>query len=171
MLEDFFHKSWLTWIQKCTGKSIDTEITGIQESLRLLPLHPWKVISPVLHVTSFRTRKNDHIPSCEFKDSRKIVLAKIKTLLLTTKSRNLILAKISTYTVKKLIIFFQVNCYIFLKVRWISRQMTMILMYVSSQTVPESAIEDDDTKNKKSPCVWNLENKIPQNIFSAKLCM
>ena len=26
--------------------------------------------------------------------------------------------------------------------------MTMILMYVSSQTVPESAIEDDDTKNK-----------------------
>ena len=25
--------------------------------------------------------------------------------------------------------------------------MTMILMYVSSQTVPESAIEDDDTKN------------------------
>ena len=33
-------------------------------------------------------------------------------------------------------IFFQVNCYNFLKVRWISRQMTMILMYVSSQTVP-----------------------------------
>ena len=27
--------------------------------------------------------------------------------------------------------------------------MTMILIYVSSQTVPESAIEDDDTKNKK----------------------
>ena len=47
---------------------------------------------------------------------------------------------------KKLIIFFfQVTCYNFLKVRCISRQMTMILMYVSSQTVPESAIEDDDT--------------------------
>ena len=28
--------------------------------------------------------------------------------------------------------------------------MTMILMYVSSQTVPESAIEDDDTKNKSN---------------------
>ena len=39
--------------------------------------------------------------------------------------------------------------YNFHKVRWISQQMTMILMYVSSQTVPESAIEDDDTKNKK----------------------
>ena len=26
--------------------------------------------------------------------------------------------------------------------------MMMILMYVSSQTVPESAIEDDGTKNK-----------------------
>ena len=46
-------------------------------------------------------------------------------------------------------IFFQVNCYNVLKERWISRQMTMILMYVSSQTVPESAIEDDGTKNKK----------------------
>ena len=52
--------------------------------------------------------------------------------------------------VKKMIMFFfQVNCYNFLKVRWISRQMTMILMYVYNQTVPESAIEDDDTKNKK----------------------
>ena len=51
--------------------------------------------------------------------------------------------------IKKLIIFFQVNCYYFLKVRWISRHMTMILMYVSSQTVPKSAIEDDGTKNKK----------------------
>ena len=30
--------------------------------------------------------------------------------------------------------------------------MTMILMYVSSQTVPESAIEDDDTKNKEITC-------------------
>ena len=47
--------------------------------------------------------------------------------------------------------------------------MTMILMYVSSQTVPESAIEDDVTKNKK--CVRNLENQILQNIFSAKLYM
>ena len=51
--------------------------------------------------------------------------------------------------IKKLIIFFQVNCYNVLRGRWISRQMTMILMYVSSQTVPESAIEDDGTKNKK----------------------
>ena len=42
-----------------------------------------------------------------------------------------------------------VNCYNFLKVRWISRQMTMTLMYVSSQTVPQSAIEDDATKNKE----------------------
>ena len=49
--------------------------------------------------------------------------------------------------------------------------MTMILMYVSSQTVPESAIEDDDTKNKKESRDRNLENKILQNIFSAKLCM
>ena len=49
--------------------------------------------------------------------------------------------------------------------------MSMILMYVSSQTVPESAIEDDDTKNKKLSRVRNLENKILQNIFSAKLCM
>ena len=51
--------------------------------------------------------------------------------------------------IKQLIIFFQVNCYNFLKVQWISQQMTMILKYVSSQTVPESAIEGDDTKNKK----------------------
>ena len=50
---------------------------------------------------------------------------------------------------KLIIFFFQVNCYNFLKVRWISRQMTMILMYVSSQTAPESAIDDDDTKKKK----------------------
>ena len=47
----------------------------------------------------------------------------------------------------------------------------MILMYVSSQTVAESAIEDDDMKNKKLSRVRNLENKIPQNIFSAKLWM
>ena len=38
--------------------------------------------------------------------------------------------------------------YNFLKVWLISRQSTMILMYVSSQTVPESAIEDDGSKNK-----------------------
>ena len=45
-------------------------------------------------------------------------------------------------------IFFSVNCYNFLKVWLISRQSTMILVYVSSQTVPESAIEDDGSKNK-----------------------
>ena len=43
--------------------------------------------------------------------------------------------------------------------------MTMVLMYVSGQTVPKSAIEDDDTKNKKLSRVRNLENKILQNIF------
>ena len=48
-----------------------------------------------------------------------------------------------------MIIFLQVNCYDFFKVRWISRQKTTILMYVSSQTLPEPAVEDDDTKNKK----------------------
>ena len=47
-----------------------------------------------------------------------------------------------------MITFFSVNCYNFLKEWLISRQMTIILMYVSIQTVPESAIEDDDTKNK-----------------------
>ena len=30
--------------------------------------------------------------------------------------------------------------------------MTMILMYVSSQTVPESTIEDDDTEQKVITC-------------------
>ena len=45
--------------------------------------------------------------------------------------------------------------------------MTMILMYVSSQTV--SAIEDDDTKNKKYSRVRNLENKILQNIFFCQI--
>ena len=30
-------KSWLYWVQVRTGKLIDTEITGIQESLCLLP--------------------------------------------------------------------------------------------------------------------------------------
>ena len=49
--------------------------------------------------------------------------------------------------------------------------MTMVLMYVSSQTVPESAIEDYGSKNKKESRVRNLENKIPQNIFSSKLCI
>ena len=44
--------------------------------------------------------------------------------------------------------FFSVNCYNFLKVWLISRQSTMILVYVSGQTVPESAIEDDGSKNK-----------------------
>ena len=44
----------------------------------------------------------------------------------------------------------------------------MILMYVSSQTVPESAIEDDGSKNKMKSRVRNLENKILQNIFSTK---
>ena len=38
--------------------------------------------------------------------------------------------------------------------------MTMILMYVSNQTVTESAIEDDGTKNKMWSRVRNLENKI-----------
>ena len=45
-------------------------------------------------------------------------------------------------------IIFSINCYNFLKAWLISRQMTMILMYVSSQTVPESAIEADGSKNK-----------------------
>ena len=49
---------------------------------------------------------------------------------------------------KKIDDFFSVNCYNFLKVWLISRQSTIILMYVSSQTVPESAIEDDGSKNK-----------------------
>ena len=47
--------------------------------------------------------------------------------------------------------------------------MTMILMYVSSQTVPESAFEDDYTKNKMLPRVRNLENKILQNIFFSQM--
>ena len=45
----------------------------------------------------------------------------------------------------------------------------MILMYVPSQTVPESAIEDDDTKNKMYSLVRNLENKMPQNIFFSQM--
>ena len=38
-------------------------------------------------------------------------------------------------------------------------------MYVSSQTVPESAIEDDGTKNKMKSRVRHLE-KILQNILA-----
>ena len=47
-----------------------------------------------------------------------------------------------------MMIYFLVNGYNFLNVGLISRQMTMILIYVSSQTVPESAVEDNGTKNK-----------------------
>ena len=36
----------------------------------------------------------------------------------------------------------------------------MLLMYVSSKTVPEFAIEDDGSKNKMKSCVKNLEIKI-----------
>ena len=50
--------------------------------------------------------------------------------------------------IKKYEDFFSVNCYNFLKVWLISRQSKMILVYVSSQTLPESAIEDDGSKNK-----------------------
>ena len=46
--------------------------------------------------------------------------------------------------------------------------MTMILMYVSSQTGTESAIKDDDKQNKMLPRVRNLENKALQNIFQPK---
>ena len=49
--------------------------------------------------------------------------------------------------------------------------MKMILMYVSSQTVPEPAIEADYSKNKMISYVRNLENKMLQNIFSAKWYM
>ena len=42
-------------------------------------------------------------------------------------------------------------------------------MYLSSQAVPESAIEDEGSDNKMQSRVRNLENKIIlQNIFSAK---
>ena len=41
----------------------------------------------------------------------------------------------------------------------------MVLMYVSTQTVTESAIEDDDTKNKKQSCVRNSENKYYRIFF------
>ena len=43
-------------------------------------------------------------------------------------------------------------------------------MYVSNQTVPESAMEDYGTKNKMQTRVRNLENNIHvlPNIFSAK---
>ena len=43
---------------------------------------------------------------------------------------------------------FPVNCYTFFRVWFISPQKTMIFMYVHSQTVPESAIEDGGMKNK-----------------------
>ena len=49
--------------------------------------------------------------------------------------------------------------------------MTTVLMYVSSQIVPESVTEDDGKKTKMQSRVRNLENKILQNIFSAKLYM
>ena len=45
----------------------------------------------------------------------------------------------------------------------------MIMMYVSNQTVPDSAIEVDGTKNKKKSRVRNLENKILQNIFFSQM--
>ena len=45
----------------------------------------------------------------------------------------------------------------------------MILMYVSSQTVPESAIEADCSKNKMKSHVRNLENKMLQNIFFSQM--
>ena len=51
------------------------------------------------------------------------------------------------HEIKNLMIF-SVNCYNFLNLRLISRQMTMILMYVFIQTEPESAIKDDGSKNK-----------------------
>ena len=43
--------------------------------------------------------------------------------------------------------------------------MTTSLIYVSIQTVQQSANEDDGTKNKMLPHVRTLENKIQQNIF------
>ena len=67
MLEElFFIKSWLTsvHIYLCTGKSIDTETTGIQESLCLLPTNPWKShissinISCILRFAKKCTREN-----------------------------------------------------------------------------------------------------------------
>ena len=50
--------------------------------------------------------------------------------------------------IKKSEDFFSVNCYNFLNVWLILRQSTMILVYVSSQIVQKSAIEDDGSKNK-----------------------
>ena len=43
--------------------------------------------------------------------------------------------------------------------------MTMLVMYVSRQTVSESAIEGDGTKNKMWSLVRKLENLILQTIF------
>ena len=37
------------------------------------------------------------------------------------------------------------------RVSLISRQMTMLLMYLSNQTVPKYDIEDNSTKNKLNP--------------------
>ena len=58
---------------------------------------------------------------------------------------------------------FRVNFYNILKVWLILRQMKMIFMCVSNQTV--SAIEDDCKKNKMQTRVRNLENKILPNIY------
>ena len=40
-----------------------------------------------------------------------------------------------------------------------------ILMYASSQTVPESAVEDDETKNKMQSGVRNLDYKNTREHF------
>ena len=50
--------------------------------------------------------------------------------------------------IKRINIYCQLLVIIFLKVWLIVWQITIILMYVSSQTTPESAVEDDRTKNK-----------------------
>ena len=46
--------------------------------------------------------------------------------------------------------------------------MTIVLMYISRQTVPEYAIKAVGSKNKMYSCVRKLENKILQHIFQAK---
>ena len=66
---------------------------------------------------------------------------------------------------KKWKYLFPVNCYNFLKVWLLSRQMTMILMYLSCKTLSEYAFEDDDIKNKMLSGVRKLDHKILQNIF------
>ena len=45
----------------------------------------------------------------------------------------------------------------------------MIMMYVSNQTVPDSAIEVEWHKEQKKSRVRNLENKILQNIFFSQM--